>query len=98
MNCSSLITIFTLSFACPLFCIDADIFKEMLTLSTPVEAQENSSKVQISDECIWDATLHCKAHFKAWRIAPKQESESSMHDLQNCLWSTPCAHVVKKAG
>lgn len=43
MNTKYLLFFCVISFTSA-YCIDSDIFKEMLTLSTPVEAQENKSE------------------------------------------------------
>lgn len=81
-----------------IICIDADIFKETLTLRTSVEAQEQQDNTPvISSECVWQATLKCRAQIRAFRFAPEQDYQTKALEARECLISHPCALSFKKA-
>lgn len=77
----------------PIFCNDFDIFKETLTLSTPVEAQESPSEVKKSpseQDCV---AVLCQPQQKAFErvrraayfaAADNQAIIHSIHQLQKC--------------
>jgi hypothetical protein len=77
-------------------CVDADIFKEMLTLSTSVEAQEQQNYASISDECVWLASIKCRTQIRAFTTATEDKS-AKFEETKSCLWSVPCAQHVKKS-
>lgn len=79
-----------------IYCIDGDIFKEMVTFSTSVEAQEHPAQNEVSDECVWASTIECRAHIRAYRNASQDEIETKKTMLKKCLFNTACARAVKK--
>ena len=86
-----------LFFSTSIFCNDFDIFKETLTLSTPVEAQDlQENKRQVTDACIAQAIIQCRAQFKAFNFAAKEEYEAKAQEIDKCLWNAPCAQGFKK--
>lgn len=91
-----------LSFTSSLFCNTADIFREMLPMSTPVEAQEEE-KIQgeIPRDCKWEAVLDCPAQVRAWILASQEDQSSEVVQAkflaaQNCVWNSPCARKFKR--
>ena len=82
-----------LFFSTSIFCNDFDIFKETLTLSIPVEAQESPSEVKKTpseQECV---AVLCQAQQKAFEhvrraayfvAADDQAIIHSIHQLQKC--------------
>lgn len=86
-----------LCFSTSIFCNDFDIFKEALTLSAPVEAQEQlENKAEVPDVCIALATLQCREQFKAFNFAAKEDYKSKAKAIRKCLWNAPCAQGFKK--
>jgi hypothetical protein len=86
-----------LSLNSPLLSQDADIFIETLTLNTPIEAQELQDNTPvISSECVWQATLKCRAQIRAFRFAPEQDYQTKALEARECLINHPCALSFKK--
>lgn len=67
------------------YCIDADIFKEMLTFGTPVEAQGQPLQEEIINQCALIAILKCRAQLHSLRNAAKSELESKANEVRKCV-------------
>ncbi|CAN5211868.1 hypothetical protein BH09DEP1_BH09DEP1_3160 [soil metagenome] len=85
-----------------LFCNDFDVFKEMLTSSTFVEAQEKQtqSPIPIAD-CQIAALAGCKAEQiafnRAWHYTDNKELIAAKFALlEECASKAPCAAFFKK--
>lgn len=97
MSIQKIVLLSTLFCSCAIHCIDADIFKETLTLSTPVEAQEQPAQKEVSVECAWIATKQCRAQFKAYNNASPNDNHAHIAaTLEACLLSAPCVQKFKK--
>lgn len=90
------ITLLGTFFLCPIYCIDPDIFKETLTLSTAVEAQEQQEAVQdLPFDCFIQIRNHCKREFSAFNL-DLNNSQSKAEELQKCFWTAQCVQKIKK--
>lgn len=78
-----------------LFPLDADIFKETLTLSASVEAQEQQENVQdLPFDCFIQIRNHCKREFSAFNF-DLNNSPSKAQELQKCFWTAQCVQKIK---
>jgi 5-bromo-4-chloroindolyl phosphate hydrolysis protein len=90
------ITLLGTFFLCPIYCIDPDIFKETLTLSSPVEAQEQQESVQdLSFDCFIQIRNLCKREFAAFNF-DLNNSPTKAEELQKCFWQNKCVQKFKK--
>ncbi|GMU19618.1 MAG: hypothetical protein AMXMBFR12_08100 [Candidatus Babeliales bacterium] len=84
MNINYLLFSFVISFATT-YCIDADIFKEMLTFGTSVEAQEHPLQEEIINHCALIAILKCRTQLHSLQKAAKNELESKANEVRKCV-------------
>jgi hypothetical protein len=78
-----------------LFCIDPDIFKETLTLSASVEAQEQQESEQdLPFDCFIQIRNHCKREFAAFNF-DLNNSPAKAQELQKCFWTAQCVQKIK---
>lgn len=81
------------------FCNSSDIFKEMITLSTPMETQEQQTLPNA--DCQMAALLNCPreriAFNRAWYYTDDKELLAAKFALlEECASKAPCAHGFKK--
>lgn len=100
MNFSPFLTlIISLITITPLFSVDADIFKEMLTLSAPIETQEqksSSSKPEydcqqlIEWQCRSQRRAFEQAQIAAFITADAHSLQKEFRQLNRCRNIIPC--------
>lgn len=81
-----------------IYCIDADIYIETLTLSTSTETQGRQKNTEnVPAECVWEASIKCRAQIRAFRFAPEHDYQAKAKEARECLLSHPCALRFKKS-
>lgn len=84
-----------LSFSTQLFCSDYDIFKEMVRFQDNQEQPRTVTQSPVSDECAWIAALTCREKIRAYNLAWRGDTQNSIAQMEECLWSVPCARNTK---
>lgn len=87
-----------LVFHTTLFCLDADIFKETLTLSPTAHAHEEPESIpDLPFDCFIQIRNHCKREFIAFNL-DVNNCPFKAQELQKCVLTAQCIQKIKRSG